>query len=127
MNAAAITAVVLLAVVSLFQILLALGAPLGHAAWGGRHRGILPASLRIASGVVGLIVYPLIGLFVLSSASLISADWMPGTGKAGMWVLAGFFTLGGLANLVSRSKLERFWGPVSLAIAASCAVIATKL
>jgi hypothetical protein len=126
-NVAATIAVVLLAVVSVFQILLALGAPLGHAAWGGRHRGILPGPLRIASGVAGLVVYPLIGMFVLSSAGLIRADWMPGTGKAGMWVLAGFFTLGGLANFASRSKVERYWGPVSLAIAACCAVIATKL
>ena len=127
MNVAATLAVVLLAVVSVFQVLLALGAPLGHAAWGGRYTGTLPGPLRIVSGVVGLVVYPLIGLFVLSSASLIRADWMPATGKGGMWVLAGFFTLGGLANFVSRSKVERYWGPVSLAIAACCAVIATRL
>lgn len=127
MNAAAIVAVVLLAVVGVFQIALALGAPLGRAAWGGRHKGELPTNLRIASGVAGIVIYPLIGLFVLASAGLIQARWMPGTGRAGMWVLAGLFTLGALANFASRSKMERYWGPVSLVIAACCGIIATRI
>jgi hypothetical protein len=126
-NLAAIVAVVLLGVVSVFQIALAFGAPLGNAAWGGQHDGVLPTRLRIASGVVGTVVYPLIALFVLASAGLIDADWMPGTGKAGMWVLTGLFSLGALANFASRSKMERYWGPVSLAIAVCCGVIAMAI
>jgi hypothetical protein len=124
MRLAAIVAVVLLAVVGVFQIALALGAPLGFAAWGGRYGGVLPAGLRIASGMAGVVIYPLISLFVLASAGLIKADWMPGTGKAGMWGLAGLFTLGALANFASRSKRERYWGPVSLIIGVCCANIA---
>jgi hypothetical protein len=127
MNLAAIVAVVLLAVISVFQIALALGAPLGYASWGGRHGGVLPTRLRIASGVAGVVIYPLIGLFVLASAGLINTDWMPGTGKAGMWVLAGLFTLGALANFASRSKVERYWGPVSLVIAICCGITATRI
>jgi hypothetical protein len=127
MNVAAIVAVVLLAVVGVFQVALALGAPLGHAAWGGRHGGVLPPNLRIASGVAGAVIYPLIGLFVLASADLIQAGWMPGTGKAGMWLLAALFTLGAVANFASRSKVERYWGRVSLVIAACCGIIATKI
>jgi hypothetical protein len=68
MNLAAMLAVVLLAAVGVFQIALALGAPLGYAAWGGRHGGVLPGGWRVASGVVGVVVYPLIGIFVLASA-----------------------------------------------------------
>ena len=120
-------AVVLLGVVSVFQIALALGAPWGNAAWGGQHDGVLPVGLRIASAVVGLVVYPLIAAFVLASAGLIEADWLPGTGKVGMWVLTGFFSLGAIANFASRSKAERNWGPVSLAIAICCGLIAIML
>jgi hypothetical protein len=127
MNLAGILAVVLLAVVGVFQIALALGAPLGHAAWGGRRHGVLPTRLRIASGVAGAVIYPLIGFFVLASASLITADWMPGTGKGGMWFLTGLFTLGAVANFASRSKLERYWSPVSLVMAACCGIIATRI
>jgi hypothetical protein len=127
MNLAASVAVVSLALVGVFQVALALGAPLGHAAWGGRHEGVLPTRLRMASGVAGLVVYPLMGLFVLASAGLLSPGWLPGTGKAGMWFLTGFFTLGALANFASRSKAERYWGPVSLLIAACCGFIATRV
>jgi hypothetical protein len=125
-NLAATIAVVLLGVVSVFQIALALGAPLGNAAWGGRHDGVLPVGLRVASAVVGLVVYPLIGAFILASAGLIAAAWMPGTGQTGMWVLTGFFGLGAIANFASRSKAERIWGPVSLAIAICCGLIALQ-
>jgi hypothetical protein len=127
MNVAAVLAVVLLGVVSVFQIALALGAPLGYAAWGGSHGGALPGKLRIASGVAGLVAYPLIGLYVLASTGLIKANWMPGTGKTGMWILTGLFTLGTLANFASRSKRERLWGPVSLVIAVCCGIIAASI
>ena len=127
MNPPAILAVVLLGVVTVFQIALALGAPLGHAAWGGSHEGALPGKLRVASGVTGLVVYPVIGLYVLASAELIEPDWMPGTGKTGMWILAGLFPLGTLANFASRSKRERLWGPVSLIIAVCCGIIAASI
>jgi hypothetical protein len=127
MNLAAIFAVVLLGVVAVFQIALALGAPLGQAAWGGRVEGVLPIRLRIASGVAGVVVYPLIGVFVLTSAGLIDADWMPGTGKTGMWILTGLFTLGSIANFASRSKPERLWGPVSAAIAVCCGITAVTI
>ena len=111
MNLAAILAVGLAGVVAVFQIALALGAPSVTQLGVAVISGVLPGRLRIASGVAGVVVYPVIGLFVLASAGLIKADWMPGTGKTGMWILAGLFTLGTLANFASRSKKERFWGP----------------
>ena len=83
MAVAAIVAVVLLAVVAVFQSALALGAPLGRAAWGGQHEGVLPTRFRVASGVAGLVVYPLTILFVLASSGQITANWVPGTGKIG--------------------------------------------
>jgi hypothetical protein len=41
-----------------------------------------------------------------------------------MWVLAGFFTLGVLANAISRSRPERIWAVVSAGLAICCAIIA---
>ncbi len=124
MTVAAIVALVLLLAIVVFQIALALGAPLGSAAWGGQHPGILPMPLRIASGVAALVVYPLIILLVVASAGLIEAAWLPWDGKPMMWVLAGLLALGALANFVSRSPSERVWGPVALVIAICCAIIA---
>lgn len=116
----------LLGVIVVFQLALALGAPLGNAAWGGKHVGVLPTRLRIASGLVAIVVYPLIVLFVLASSDLIGVDWLP-IGEAGMWILTAFFTLGAVANFASPSKVERVWGPVSLAIAICLAIVAAAV
>ncbi|MQB02440.1 MAG: hypothetical protein GEU78_19875 [Actinobacteria bacterium] len=124
MKIAAIAAVILLGGVVMFQVALALGAPLGRAAWGGQHGGVLPKRLRIASGAA-VVVYSVIILAILASADLIDAGgWIPGAGRPVMWTLTGLFTLGGLANLASRSKIERYWAAVSFAIAGCCAIIA---
>lgn len=127
MTVVAIVAVVLLVAIVVFQIALALGAPLGSAAWGGQHPGVLPTRLRVASGVAAVVVYPLIILLVLASAGLIEAAWLPGDGKPMMWVLAGLLALGALANFASRSPSERVWGPVALVIAICCAIIAAGI
>ena len=122
MVAAAWIAVVLIAVVTVFQLALAFGAPAGAAAWGGNHPGVLPTRLRIASGFVAVFVYPVLALFILATAGVIDArmDASP----LWLWILAGLFLLGALANFASRSKVERWWGLVSLGIAVCCAVIA---
>jgi hypothetical protein len=44
-----------------------------------------------------------------------------------MWVLAGFLGIGSVANFISRSKVERIWGPVALGAAICCAVLAMGL
>ena len=127
MRAAAIVAASLLAVVALFQIALGLGAPAGEYAWGGRIRGRLPTPLRVTSLVAGFIVYPIVVLLVLRAAAVVDIDPVPDVGRAGMWALAGLFVVGGALNLISRSKRERLWGPVSLAIATCCGVVGAAL
>jgi hypothetical protein len=124
MRVAGIVAVVLLAAVEVFQIALAFGAPLGKASWGGKHDGVLPTRLRIASGVAAVIVYPLIILFVLAASGLIDSSLTEDTRRVGMWVLTALFVLGALSNFVSRSKIERTWGPISLGVALCCGLIA---
>jgi hypothetical protein len=126
MEIAGIIAVTLLAVLALFQLALAAGAPLGAAAWGGQHPGVLPTRLRVASGVAAAVVYPAIILITLASSGLVVADGLPLAGGTTMWVLTGFFAVGTLANAASRSRVERIWAPVSLALAVCCAVIAAS-
>jgi hypothetical protein len=64
-------------------------------------------------------------LLILATGGLIDVD-VPGTGRTAMWFLTGFFTLGAIANFASKSKLERIWGPVTLVLAISTAVIAVN-
>jgi hypothetical protein len=124
MVTAAIVASALLGVTMLFQIGLALGAPWGAAAWGGRHRGVLPTRLRAASALVAVLVYPALALMILVNAGVIEMPGLPVVGRAAMWALTGLFALGALANFISPSRVERLWGLVSAAIAVCCGLIA---
>jgi hypothetical protein len=121
---AGLIAVFLIGVVTLFQLALAFGAPWGAAAWGGSHPGTLPVRLRVASAIVALVVYPLIGLSILITSSPVQIGGIPATGDVMMWLFCGLFSVGAIANFASRSRAERIWGPVSLIIAICCAVIA---
>lgn len=125
METAAIVAVGCLAAITLFQIGLALGAPCGSAAWGGQHPGVLPSRFRIASAAAAVVIYPLLIAVILAGARLIEDAWLPGDGRVLLWALVGFFALGTVANLASRSRAERPWGAVSLVIAICFAVVAS--
>lgn len=126
MQLAAVAAAVLFGVIALFQASLAFGAPLGTAAWGGQHPGVLPRRFRVASGIAALVIYPVIAAIVLNAAGIIDVEWLP-SGTGIMWLFVGLFTLGTIANLASSSQPERVWAPVSAAIAICCAAIAAGL
>jgi hypothetical protein len=114
----------MVAVLELFQVALAAGAPFGTASWGGQHEGVLPMRLRVASAVNAILIYPGIALYILTAGGLIELTWLPAAGSAAMWVLTGFFAVGAIANFASRSRIERLWGPVAGVLAICCGIIA---
>lgn len=94
----------MLLMLSLFQVALIAGAPLGHLAWGGQHR-TLPLRLRIGS-IVSMFIYALMSLLVLSKSGVIDA--IPsGMAAAGTWAACLYCLVGIFMNTISRSKLER--------------------
>ena len=102
---AAIALVVILSLLAVFQLALALGAPLGRFAWGGQHR-VLPGRLRIGS-LVSIVVYAIIAVLALDRVGLI--DVVPDVvSTVGMWVVFAYFVLGIPLNAISRSKPERY-------------------
>lgn len=121
MVVATVVMLVILAVLTAFQIALAAGAPWGAAAYGGVWPGVLPKGIRINSLVFGLVIYPLIGLYVIDRGGLAAFDWLPARGAA-IWVLVAFFAIGAVLNLISRSKVERLWAPVAFT-ASVCALV----
>jgi hypothetical protein len=121
---AAIAAAVGFSVVAVFQIALAVGAPLGRAAWGGTHPGQLPAGLRVGSAIaVG--VWAFAALIVLGRAGVLATP-LPSTFlQWGTWILVGVTLIGALMNLASPSPWERFlWAPFTLILAGLCLVVA---
>ena len=127
MKVAAVVAACLLGVIAVFQLALALGMPARRMAWGGQYEGKLPTGLRIASAFAGVVIYPLATLLILEAADVTDFEVVPDVGPIGMWVFTGLFAFGALLNLVSRSKAERVWAPVSMGIAVCCGIVAAGL
>lgn len=120
---AAWTATLGFAGLAAFQLLLALGLPLGHLAWGGFHRR-LPLRLRLGSLMaIGIFAFGI--ACVLEHAGIIHVLGAPGFVRAAVWGLVVLFGLSTVGNLASRSPLERrVMTPVSLVLTVACLVVA---
>jgi hypothetical protein len=122
-RSAATVAAVGFALVALFQLALALGAPWGKAAWGGAHQR-LPMGLRMASGFA-VVFWLVSGLMLLTRAGYEPSLLSFSVARWGTWVLFGFLLLGTLMNLASRSRLERLiQAPIAAVLAILCLLVA---
>lgn len=121
---AAITGVLLLGALAVFQAVLVAGAPLGRFAWGGQHV-VLPTRLRVGSAV-SIALYGVFAVLMLQAAGIVSV--LPDrVATVGIWVLAVYLVLGVVLNAVSRSRPERLvMTPVALALAVVCVVLAVR-
>lgn len=120
---AAIAAAVGFLAIAGFQAALALGAPLGRAAWGGTRTN-LPTSLRIASAVA-VVFWVLAAMIVLERAEYHISPIPEPVARWGTWILVGVLLVGALMNFASSSPWERFlWGPLALLLAVLCFVLA---
>ena len=120
---AGIAATAGLILVAMFQAALALGAPLGEAAWGGASAE-LPAELRIGSAVA-VLIWSFAAYMVAQRSGLIAARLGQNFVRRGTWVLVAIFVPSTLMNWMSPSALERYtWGPVTLILLGLLFVIA---
>jgi len=115
-------ATALLAGLAVLQACVAAGMPWGRLVWGGAHR-VLPTRLRIGSAV-SVVLYALFAAVLLARAGA-----LPGGGSpvviVSAWVLLGYFALGILLNLASRSLPERLtMTPVCAVLAAATLIVA---
>jgi hypothetical protein len=122
---AAILAAAGFVVIAAFHAALALGAPLGHAAWGGRQARLQPR-LRIASAVT-VVFWILASLIVLGRAGFEVSPLPDVVERWGTWILVGLLPVGTLMNVASSSRWERYlWGPLALILALLTLVVALK-
>jgi hypothetical protein len=109
--------------IAAFQVALALGAPLGRAAWGGTYVQ-LPVGLRIASAFA-VAVWVLAALVVLRRVGYRVPLVTSSVSRWGTGILVGASVLGALMNFASPSSWERFlWGPVGVMLAVLSLVVA---
>lgn len=118
-----ILALIILLALTIFQLALVFGAPLGAYAWGGQHK-VLPTNLRVSS-VGSIILYILFAGVIASKTGFISGLILPQTVNFSMYVFAAYFTLGIFMNAISKSKKERLvMAPVAAVLAVCFWVVA---
>lgn len=106
---------VLIAFVVAFQLALALGAPWGEMAMGGKFPGRLPPRMRIAA-LVQIVVLVFIALIVLTRAGVILEEFSS-LSKSVIWAVVVFSLIGAILNTITPSKKERMlWAPVSIVL-----------
>lgn len=125
LDGAAVLAAAGFLVIAAFQVALALGAPFGHAAWGGKQAR-LPTRLRIASAVAA-VIWIVATLIVLGRAGLGISPFPDAAERWGTWILVGLLPIGALMNVASSSRWERYlWGPLALVLALLTLVVAVN-
>ena len=121
-NIVAIIAVTGFFGLTIFQLLLAFGFPVGEAAWGGKHR-ILPVNLRIASFFSALL-FVFVSISILEKVGMITVFKNQNLVNWVVWVFTAFLGLNTLSNFFGGSRLEkRYMTPVSLVLALLCLFI----
>lgn len=128
-ESAAVGMAVLLAGVAVFQLALAVGAPWGNMAYGGRAvsapRSPLPRPYRVMSAVAVLVLVFAVWLVLARAGVASGGSFSDGILRWGPWGIFGYLILNTLANLSSSNNLERWvMGSVSLAAAALCLIVA---
>jgi hypothetical protein len=108
---------------ALFEFMLAVGAPLGRAAWGGTETHLAPA-LRAASGGT-VVFYVLAALIVLSAGGFAIPRISRRMARVITSALAVVLALSAIANLGSASPWERYlMAPSAVILSVVCAFVA---
>lgn len=119
MSRSARAATIGFAALIVFQLALAAGAPLGHAAWGGSDAHLTPGQ-RIGSGVAVVLYLAAIVLVRRRAAGRMERRYRWGT-----WALVGLLLLAAAANIASESAWENYvLAPSALVLAGLCAIVA---
>jgi hypothetical protein len=109
---------------SILQISLAAGLPLGHAAFGGANR-VLPTKLRAVSAASAVVFLAALYVILARGDLLGSARHSSLVARSGIWVLVVIFGFSTLANFFSRSRWERrIMAPIALVLTVCCLLVA---
>ncbi|MDO9629181.1 MAG: hypothetical protein Q7I99_04700 [Acholeplasmataceae bacterium] len=105
--------IVISIIVTLFQLALAFGAPLGKYANGGKFPGSLPKNMRFLPFIQIAILWFFLYIVLIKTEMI--GNHPNAIGSIGIWFVVFFFFLGSIMNLITPSKPERMvWGPVNV-------------
>ena len=105
--------IIISVIVTLFQLALAFGAPLGKFANGGKFPGSLPKNIRFIPFIQIAILW--FFLYIVLIQTKMISNQPSAIGSIGIWFVVAFFFLGSILNLITPSKPERMvWGPINV-------------
>lgn len=118
------TAFVVLTVFAIgFQLALAVGAPWGHLAWGGRFEGKLPGGVR-AMSALSAVLLAVFAMIVATRAGVVLPGWHDAS-RSAVWAVVAYCALGVVANAATPSRWERIvWLPVVTLMLVTSAYVA---
>ena len=107
----------------IFQFALALGAPWGEMAMGGKFPGRFPPKMRI-SALVQMVLLVLIAMVVLTRAGLVLNELFEFS-KSAIWFVVALCVVSAILNIITPSKKERMlWAPVTIVLVICAFVVA---
>jgi hypothetical protein len=110
-------------VISVIQLLLAIGLPLGKLAYGGKYEK-LPPNMRITS-IVAIGIFTIASIAMLERAGIIIVFNNPIFTLVFVWIIAIYLAFNTLLNLMSKSKQEKLiMTPLSLISSICCFIVA---
>ena len=123
----AIAAAALFAAIALFQLALALGAPLATFAYGGRavgDDGTLPPTYRLSSAVSAVLLV-IFALVILIRAGVIGTSGDRMLVRVMSWVIVAFMAINTATNLTARHWVERYvFGGITAVLVVLCSIVA---
>ncbi|MCP3998272.1 MAG: hypothetical protein GY722_24900 [bacterium] len=123
MQAAGAVVAVLLGAVAVLQAALALGAPWGEHAYGGRApttNGRLSSRYRgMSAAAIPILLISAWIVLARSGAVSGGGGWV----KVGVWIVLGYLVLNTAANLAAKSNIERFGMGAVTAVAAAVTLV----
>ena len=111
-------------IVILYQLLLALGLPWGEASMGGKFPSKYPTNMRLVA-LINAIILGCFVVIVLSKTRIAFDSWISFSNFA-IWAVVLVIGISTILNIISPSKIEKIWVPVSLLQFISALMIALK-
>jgi hypothetical protein len=116
--------ILVLALVTCFQIALISGAPWGEFAFGGQNKGVLPRNLRIGSVITAFLYLGMAGHY-LAQLGVFPKLLSPELNQMANWAIVGINALALIMNTITPSKRERMiWAPVALVLLGTSLLVA---
>lgn len=109
---------------ALFELAIALGAPLGEYSFGGQNKGVLPTHWRVVAFVFVFVALGIAGHYLAQTGAI--SPLLSSSGNSFVnWFLVGFTALSALGNNLTRSQKEkRLWGGTTIAMLLSAIIVA---